>query len=74
MIPSQTEASVVLLIELLLALFGGCFRQLVSSVDHSAFLFLPLIPRYTPNIAEVPEVLDGVIFLQVGSDGLQAED
>lgn len=49
----------VLLVELLLALFGGCFRQLVSSIDH----FLPLITSYAPYIAEVPEVLDGVIFL-----------
>lgn len=74
MTTSQTEASVVLLAELLLALFGACFCQLVSSIHHSTSLSLYLIPSYAPDITEVPEVLDGVIFLQVGSDGLQAED
>lgn len=74
MAASQTEASVVLLVELLLALFSGALHHLVSSIHHSASLFLPLIPSYAPYITEVPEVLNGVIFLQVGSDGLQAED
>lgn len=60
---SQTEASVVLLIELLLPLFGACFHQLVSSIYHTTSLFLHLIPSYAPDIAEVPEVLNGVIFL-----------
>lgn len=71
---SQTEASVVLLVELLLSLSGGRLHQLFSPVHHAASLLLPLVPGDAPHVAEVPEVLDGVVFLQVGSDGLQAED
>lgn len=63
MTASQTEASVVLLAEVLLALFGACLHQPVSSVKNATSLFLPLIPSYAPHVAEVPEVLNGVVFL-----------
>lgn len=70
---SQAEAPVVLLVELLLALFGRRFHQPVPPVHHAASLPVALVPGDAADVAEVPEVLHRVVFLQVGRDGLQAE-
>lgn len=64
----------VLLGELLLSIFSRRFRQFVPPAHRRSSILLPLVPRDAPDVAEVSQVLHGVVLLQVGGDGLQADD
>lgn len=67
-VPSQAEAAVVLLDELLLSVFGAHLREFVP------FLLLALVSGRAAHVAEVSQVLHRVVLLQIRGDGLEAQD